>query len=179
MTTLCRCSRAAAITLIVVVLATACRADATMPQEKQASNQQPKQSTSEDQDMPSSAAAAFFIRRFAQLTERLASNDIVVSRLLCDWGGFGSWEIEVQSGEAADRYGAALLKGDFDTPGPDVIRMNWDGRDRVLTVSSSPTEPLSAPNDWKVDLEKTFPEDSDPLVFLESHLAKRLPQAKR
>lgn len=48
--------------------------------------------------------AAKFNGTLAQLSERLAANDIVVSRLHADWSSFGSWELQVQRGSEADRY---------------------------------------------------------------------------
>jgi hypothetical protein len=53
-------------------------------------------------------SAAEFVRELARLAERLAALDLVVAQLQCDWSGFGSWRLDVQQGDAADRYGEAL-----------------------------------------------------------------------
>lgn len=126
-------------------------------------------------DMESSSqSAADFVRQLAGLTDRLEARDIVVSRLCFDWGAFGSWELSVQRGDDADRYGAALLEHDWDAPGPEVVRFSWDGRDATMQVDASPTEPLSGPFQWKSEFEGHLDGSlGDAIRFVEDYLSSR------
>jgi hypothetical protein len=97
----------------------------------------------------SAQSAEEFVRQLSALAERLAAQDFVVARLDCEWASFGSWSLEVQRGQAADKYHAALLKEDWNARGPDVVRFTWDGRERLLTIETAPTPPLSSAGPFK------------------------------
>ncbi len=120
--------------------------------------------------------AAAFIRNLAELAYRLASREIVVSSLHAEWATFGSWELQAQRGADEARYAEAILKMDStNPPGPEVIRVLWDGREGILTVQSSPTRFLCAPVDWKEECSKGFERLDDQLFqFVEDYLTKRL-----
>ncbi len=120
----------------------------------------------------SADAAAEFVRQLAALAGRLASRGLVVAELHCDWSGFGSWRLDVQEGQAADRYSEALRNEKCDTWGPEVVSFAWDGRDRVLTIESSPTPPLCAPNQWTREADKAFDSREAALAFVEEYLAR-------
>src|SRR5687768_9263144 len=121
----------------------------------------------------SAASAATFVKRLAALTERLASRNVVVAQLESHWGSFGSWRMEVQDGAAADRYADALKKGNRTTPGPDVVRFSWDGKDSILTIDVSPTRPLLAPYQWKREEEKELESIDAAVQFVEKYTAAR------
>jgi len=123
----------------------------------------------------SSQSAANFVHRLAELTNRLAAKDIVVSSLHADWSAFGSWELQAQRGAEAERYAQALI-GPNPTQafGPEVVRFCWDGRDGILIVDASPTRFCSAPNEWKEECSKGFDKAGDGLLrFVEDYLTKR------
>ena len=117
-------------------------------------------------------SAAEFVGQLARLAERLAARGLVVGRLHCDWASFGSWSLEVQQGEAADRYGEALRKEQWDTCGPEVVSFAWDGRERILTVETAPTPPLSAPNQWERQVHQVLDSRQAALTFVEEYLAR-------
>lgn len=120
----------------------------------------------------SSEDAAEFLEDLTSLAGRLSSLDLVVSRLHCDWASFGSCILEVQRGAAADAYSDALLASKWDTWGPEVVRIVWDGRDKQLVIATSPTPPLSAPNQWHTVREEAFDDREAALTFAEQFLAK-------
>ena len=122
-----------------------------------------------------SREAAEFNQKLVRLASRLATLDMAVVRLHADWSSFSSWELHVQRGDEAQRYVDGLRGPDpIHAVGPEVIRFFWDGRDRLLTVESSPTRPLSVPNEWTLQCGKSFelPGD-DALQFVEEYLVKR------
>lgn len=114
--------------------------------------------------------AATFVQTLALLAGRLSAGDLVVSRLHCDWASFGSWSLEVQRGPAADAYGAALLASKWDTPGPEVARITCDGREKHLVAATSPTPPLSAPNQWTIVVEEAFRSQDEAIARAEQFL---------
>ena len=118
----------------------------------------------------SSEDAARFVHGLTSLAERLSSRDLVVSRLHCDWASFGSWNLEVQQGTAADAYGDALLASKWDTPGPEVVRITCDGREKQLVLATSPTPPLSAPNQWRIVAEEAFRNQDEAIACAERFL---------
>jgi hypothetical protein len=62
-----------------------------------------------------------------------------------------------------------------EVPGPEVIRVFWDGRDGILTIEASPTGFLCGPVDWKLEFTKEFDSKKDGLFeFVEDYLIKRL-----
>lgn len=95
-------------------------------------------------------SAAEFVRQLAGLAERLAALDLVVAQLHCDWSSFGSWSMDVQKGDAADRY----------------------SEDRILTLETSPTPPLSAPNRWERQMHQVFDNRQTAFMFVEEYLAR-------
>lgn len=115
-------------------------------------------------------SARAFGQSLMALAERLAARNYVVSSLHCDWGDFGSWSLEVQNGHAADVYREALLKQAFDVPGPDVVRFTWDGRDKLLTIQTAPTEPLSSAGPWKLAKIEEFADSKAAIHFTEKYL---------
>ena len=122
-----------------------------------------------DSSKRSSAAALAFIERLAGVARQLSTHDIVVSNLHCDWRSFGCWDFEVQKGVAADAYAAAMLAGNYDANGPDVVRFVWDGRDKVLSVETAPTRPLSSPNPWRRLLDRSFDDSEQAIEFSERY----------
>jgi hypothetical protein len=113
-----------------------------------------------------------FIQRLAALAARLAERDIVVASLECEWGSFGSWSVQAQKGPAADAYRNALLASRWHAAGPDVLQISWDGRERLLTVESAPTPPLSSPGPWKREMDKAFEDSEAAIRFVEEHLGR-------
>ena len=120
--------------------------------------------------MESARSANAFNQKLSVLAARLAERDIVVASLHCDWRSFGSWTLEAQRGAAADAYGKALRAQQFDVSGPDVIRADWDGRERLLTIDQAPTPPLSSPGPWTRRLDQAFDNTDDALRFVEEYL---------
>jgi hypothetical protein len=115
----------------------------------------------------SSQSAVSFVNKLAELTNHLAAKDIVVSSLHADWSAFGSWELQAQKGEEAERYGQALLgPNPTQAIGPEVVRVCWD---------ASPTRFCSAPNEWQEEYSNGFHKKSDELFrFVEEYLTRRL-----
>jgi hypothetical protein len=123
--------------------------------------------------VPESAQEAKrFVEGLWELTSRLARRDIVVASLLCDWGTFGSWTVEAQRAEDADRYGVGLLAERWDTPGPHVLRATWDGKERLLMIESAPTPPLSSPGPWTTEVEKFLDDSEAAMRFVEEYLER-------
>src|SRR5882724_4489369 len=120
-----------------------------------------------------SEEAAKFNRTLAQLGERLAARDIVVSTLHADWSDFASWELQVQRGSDADRYQEAARIDPGHTIPPDVVRCFWDSRDHYLMIQTSPTRPLSAPNEWREEHAKAFDTSEEAVRYLENYLERR------
>ena len=121
---------------------------------------------------PSAQSANRFIQRLSALAGRLADREIVVSSLHCDWSSFGSWVLQVQRGRAADVYGEALLANRWDTPGPEVLRVSWDGRERLLTIENAPTPPLSSPGPWTRLMDRAFDDAKDAIRFVDEHVSE-------
>jgi hypothetical protein len=113
-----------------------------------------------------------FVQQLSALADRLAAQDVVVASLHCDWASFGSWMLQAQKGSAADAYGEALLAERWDTAGPDVLRIWWDGRERLLTIESAPTPPLSSPGPWTRQDDKVFENCEAATRFVEEHLGR-------
>ncbi len=104
--------------------------------------------------MSSSKDAYEFNMKLFRLAESLSKNDIVVSVFRSEWAHFGSWVLEFQKGADADTYSDALLNKKYDTWGPIVLRVTWDGREEFLDIEEAKTPPLSGPNEWKKLLTK-------------------------
>jgi len=118
----------------------------------------------------SSEDAAAFIQGLAAMAGRLSAMDIVVSRLHCDWASFGSWSIEVQRGADADAYARALHSERWDSWGPDVVRITWDGHQQQVVVAAASTPPLAIPNQWEVQRNKVLSSGNSALRFAEDYL---------
>ena len=117
-------------------------------------------------------SAQRFIRRLTELADRLAQRDIVVASLHCEWGSMGSWMLHAQKGADADAYGEALNAQRWDTRGPEVLRVSWDGRERLLTIESAPTPPMSSPGPWTRQRDEAFDDVEGAIRFVEEHLAR-------
>ena len=120
----------------------------------------------------SAERARTFVQQVAAAAERLAARDIVIASLECHWGSFGSWLLQAQRGAAADAYAAALNAKQWKTPGPDVLRASWDGKERLLTIESAPTPPLSAPRPWRRELDESFENSDAALRFVEEYFTR-------
>jgi hypothetical protein len=90
-----------------------------------------------------------FVRKFAALAERLAKRAIVVRSLHCDWSAFGSWTIEASGGDAETKRSAAIQRHAYAEAGPEVFRVIWDGKERELSIASTPTEVTVMLNQWR------------------------------
>jgi hypothetical protein len=123
--------------------------------------------------------AATFNRTLAQLSESLAACDIVVSRLHADWSSFGSWELQVQRGSEADGYHETTRLDPGHAIPPDTVRCFWDGRDRYLMIETSPSRPLSAPNQWRKEHAKGFGTSDEAMQYLEGYLKRRFQHDSR
>jgi hypothetical protein len=122
--------------------------------------------------MKSSKNAYEFNKELFNLAERLAKNDIVISRLYADWGSFGSWIIHAQKGNETEKYSDAILNREYDTWGPIVLRITWDGKESFLLIEQSPTPPLSSPNAWQKIFSKNIKkkEFKDLISFVEKKI---------
>ena len=83
--------------------------------------------------------AIAYVRRFADLAERLAKQNIVVRRLDCNWQAFGSFIVDASDGDEEAKRALAVQRGAFAEPGPDVYHLSWDGKDRLLSAGSMRT----------------------------------------
>lgn len=123
--------------------------------------------------MPDSARdAKRFVQQLWELASRLAEQDIVLASLHCDWAHFGSWTLEAQTGQAADRYDEALLAKQWDTAGPEVLRASWDGKERLLVIERAPTPPLSSPGPWTSQVDEFFSDSDAAMRFVEDYLER-------
>lgn len=120
----------------------------------------------------SAESAGRLIQELAGLASRLAEREVVVASLHCDWRGFGSWALEAQRGPAADAYGDALLAGQSGAPGPEVVRVSWDGREQRLTIEKARTAPLSSPGPWTRAREETLRDARAAIRFAEDYLVR-------
>jgi hypothetical protein len=83
--------------------------------------------------------AIVYVRRFADLAERLAKQNIMVRKLDCDWQSFGSFVVDASDGDEEAKRALAVQRKAFAEPGPDVYRLSWDGKDRLLSAGSMRT----------------------------------------
>jgi hypothetical protein len=119
--------------------------------------------------------AADFNQRILGFASHLAELKLVVARLTADWGGFGCWEIHLQTAEDAVEYHRALFgTNPMKARGPTVIRLLWDARDKVLYIQSSPTRVASVPNEWKDETAKGFNSNEEVFAFAEDWLKKHV-----
>jgi hypothetical protein len=115
-----------------------------------------------------------FVRSFAALAERLAKRNIVVCGLRCDWGAFGSWTVEASSGDAEAKRASAIHRHAFDEAGPEVFRASWDGKDRLLSMGSTPTKPGVMLNQWRYLEPQSCNSHEAALALAEKWLCDRL-----
>ena len=116
----------------------------------------------------SSESAAQFNREVAELAIRLADHDIVVSRLHADWALFGSWTLWLEAGPARDAYDKTVLRGQrHPTPGPQVLRFSWDGREGYLGIATAPTPRLEDPREWTGEPAHRFSGMDEALRYVE------------
>lgn len=113
-----------------------------------------------------------FVQQLAGLSDRLATHNLVVARLHCDWSTFGSWQLDVQRGVEADRYALALARGELDVAGPAVARALWDGREQTLKISVAPTPPLAAPRSWETCVTEALDSFEASVRYTEEYLTK-------
>jgi hypothetical protein len=123
---------------------------------------------------PASADAANFLGDLCRVADRLASRNVVVRSLQAEWSAFGSWLIEASEGDAEDRRGTALQAGDYDAPGPEVVRITWDGRDRVLDACLLHTTAISSGGRPDPLMSQACDSRSEALRIAESLLLDRL-----
>lgn len=129
---------------------------------------------------PPSRNAADFVRLLAELTDRLAAKNIVVTSLHADWSSFGSWAIEAERDEEAARYSRKIweeIRGGpvRDRQGPEVVRVSWDGREGVLSISVSRTPFLARPFEWTPEYSHRFDRTGPHVLqFAEDYLTRRL-----
>jgi len=83
--------------------------------------------------------AIAYVRHFADLAERLAQQNIVVGKLDCNWQSFGSFTVDASDGDEEAKRALAVQRGASAEPGPDVYRLSWDGKDRLLSAGSMRT----------------------------------------
>jgi hypothetical protein len=95
------------------------------------------------------AHALDFVRNLAALAERLAQRNIAVRRLHCDWSAFGSWTVDASRGDAEAKRSSAVQRHAFSEAGPEVCRVEWDGKDRQLSMRSTPTQAAVMTNQWR------------------------------
>ena len=81
-------------------------------------------------------SAVAYVRRFADLAERLAKQNIVVRRIDCSWGSFGSFIVEATDGDEETKRVSAIRRGAYSESGPDIYRALWDGKERELLFES-------------------------------------------
>jgi hypothetical protein len=103
----------------------------------------------------SSEYAWSFIQELAGAAQAMAALDLVVYRLHCDWGSFGSWSMLVRKGSERKRSSG----------GPNALWFGWDGRDGVLSIQSASTSTQFTPHLWKTVLEKEFEKSTAALEF--------------
>ena len=68
----------------------------------------------------------------------------------------------------------AFRKKDFETRKPEVLRVVWDGKERLLEVSASPSGALTGPNRFVKESSGSFANMQAALSFAEDYLVKRL-----
>jgi len=102
--------------------------------------------------------SASYVRRLADFSERLSLRNFVIYYFHADWGCFGCWTITLKREHTA-------------------IKLIWDGRDKYLTIESSPFRNFSAPNEWKSDNAMTFPNNDEKSIFayIEDYLSSKYP----
>jgi hypothetical protein len=119
--------------------------------------------------------AAAFIRRFADMADRLALKSIALTSVHCDWSAFGCWEITACNSDKLKQSWIQNTANAFSVPGPDYIKVWRDGREGYVQIESSASEFLSSPNRWESQFEKAFaPGDESVFAFVEEYLAERL-----
>ncbi len=90
-----------------------------------------------------------FHRALAAFAERLAAHDLVIRSLHSEWAHFGSWAVQVTSGDAEDNRGQALLEHNYAAAGPVIIEAVWDGREHELLIRCTSSGVLSMHNQWQ------------------------------
>jgi len=126
-----------------------------------------------DETEPAKAALAF-VQLLAAASEKLAQRGVVTRSLRCDWASFGSWMMEASNESKELARWEAFRKKDFGAPGPEVLRVVWDGKERLLEVSASPSGALTGPSRFVKESSGSFANMQAALSFAEDYLVKRL-----
>jgi hypothetical protein len=108
------------------------------------------------------------------VAERLASKDVVVLRLTAHWSAFGSWVIEASQGDAEDDRRAAIRAGDYEAEGPEVVRVSWDGRDKILDAGLLHNTVLTGGGNPEPILSEPYSSAAEALEVAERLLLDRL-----
>jgi hypothetical protein len=120
------------------------------------------------------AHALGFVRNLAALAERLATRNIVVRSLHCDWSAFGSWTLDASRGDAEAKRSPAIRLHAFDETGPEVCRAIWDGKERQLSMGSTPSKVSVMVNQWRYIEPQSCDSYEHALTLAENWLYSRL-----
>jgi hypothetical protein len=120
------------------------------------------------------AHALDFVRNLTALAERLAQRNIAVRRLHCDWSAFGSWTVDSSRGDAEAKRSSAVQSHAFSEAGPEVCRVEWDGKDRQLSMRSTPTQATVMMNQWRHLEAQSCDSNEAALALAEKWICDRL-----
>ncbi len=106
----------------------------------------------------SAAMAIDAVRRLAAFAEQLAELDVAVGDMEMEWSA-GRWSLDLRNGTDYDRG---------------VVRAQWSGRDRMLSIAVSPVERGRGPSAFKTEYSQTLGETDDPIVVAREYLASSM-----
>ena len=104
---------------------------------------------------PDTISSSEFIKRLAELAQRITAMDIIVASLHADFAFNRFWQIEVRKDDVA-------------------LRFSWDARECEVEVERCPVTRLSCPNDWKREARQAYTRSTsrdEPLRFVEDYVA--------